>query len=221
MQIIAHRGASGFEPENTIAAFQKAIDMGAHGIELDVHLSADGAVIVMHDETVDRTTNGTGEVNQLTLDELKNLTIGVHSIPTLEEVLLLINKKCMVNIELKGVGTAEPVLKLLQKYSDWNPKLFLVSSFDWNALQLIRRLNPAIPIGVLTATDLELAIGFAEFIKAETIHPYYHLLTTESTSQMQEKGFEILAWTVNDVTDIELIKSYNVNGIITDFPDRI
>lgn len=107
------------------------------------------------------------------------------------------------------------------KNKNWKYDDFLVSSFDWNALQQVAFLNDEIPIGILTETNLDLALAFAKFIQAKSIHPYFHLLTKENTAQIQAKGLQVFPWTVNEIKDIEKIKSYNVNGIITDFPDRI
>lgn len=222
---IGHRGAKGYEPENTLLSFQKAIDIGVDGIELDVHLSSDGAIMVIHDETLDRTTNGKGFVNELSLQELKTFQIEKeNTIPTLIEVFDLVNKRCFINIELKGKGTSKPVINLIEHYieeKNWNYGHFIISSFNWSALQEVRKWNAKIPIGVLTHTDLDLAIAFAKFIKAETIHPYFHLLTKENTIKMQNEGFKVFAWTVNETEDIQKIKSFHVNGIISDFPDRI
>ncbi|MTH15139.1 glycerophosphodiester phosphodiesterase family protein [Flavobacterium sp. LC2016-01] len=222
---IAHRGAKAYEPENTLQAFQKALDLNSDGIELDVHLSSDGQIIVIHDETIDKMTNGKGFVNTLSLSELKSFLIdGKHEIPTLREVFDLVNKKCFINIELKSADTLTKVITLIDEYvseKHWKYEHFIVSSFDWNALQQVHNLDSKIPIGVLTETDLHLALAFAETIKAKAIHPYYHLLTEENTQQMQEKGFLVLPWTVNIDEDIQKIKSYKVNGIITDFPDKI
>jgi glycerophosphoryl diester phosphodiesterase len=222
---IGHRGAKGYEPENTLISFEKAIEMGADGIELDVHLSLDGHLIVIHDETIDRTTNGKGVVNQKTLQELKSFTINQkYTIPTLEEVLDLVNQRCFVNIELKNQDTAEKVVQLIEHYisvKNWTHAHFIVSSFDWNALQQVRFLNDEIRIGVLTETDLDLAISFARFLKAEALHPDFQLLTNEYTAKIQEKGILVFPWTVNEKVDIEIMKSFNVDGIITDFPDWI
>ena len=222
---IGHRGAKGYEPENTLISFEKAIAMGADGIELDVHLSLDGYLIVIHDETIDRTTNGKGVVNQLTVEELKSFRINdTYEIPTLEEVLDLVNQRCFVNIELKNQDTAEKVVQLIERYiseNNWSHPQFLVSSFDWNALQQVRFLNEDIRIGVLTETDLDLAISFARFIKAEALHPDFQLLTKEHTAKIQEKGILVYPWTVNETIDIEKMKSIKVDGIITDFLDRI
>ena len=221
---IGHRGAEGYEPENTLTSFRKAIELGADGIELDVHLSADGHVVVIHDHTLERTTNGNGAVSDLSLQQLKLLRIGENEqVPTLIEVLDEI-KDVLVNIELKGDGTALPVVEIVQNYIGHHRLKYqqiIVSSFDWVALQQVAELDPEIPIGVLTATDLDLAIGFAEFINAKALHPQFHLLTTETTKQMQQKGFRVLTWTVNEPEDINLVKSYNVDGIISDFPDRL
>jgi glycerophosphoryl diester phosphodiesterase len=222
---IGHRGAKGYEPENTLVSFEKAIAIGADGIELDVHLSMDEHLIVIHDETIDRTTNGKGFVNKMTLRELKSFTINEkNTIPTLEEVLDLVNQRCFVNIELKNQDTAEKVVELIENYisdKNWNHSHFLVSSFDWNALQQVRFLNENIRIGVLTETNLDLAISFARFMKAEVLHPDFQLLTNEYNSKIQEKGILVFPWTVNEKEDIQRIKSFQVDGIITDFLDRI
>jgi glycerophosphoryl diester phosphodiesterase len=222
---IAHRGAKGYEPENTLQAFQKALDLNADGIELDVHLSADGHVIVIHDETIDKMTKGKGFVNTLSLPELKSfLIVEKHEIPTLNEVFDLVDKKCLINIELKDFDTYPKVVVLIEEYvseKNWKYEHFIVSSFDWNALQHVHDLNQNIPIGVLTETDLNLALAFAETIKAKAIHPYYHLLNEENTKKIQEKGFLVFPWTVNIEEDIQKIKSFKVDGIITDFPDKI
>ena len=219
MKKIGHRGAAGYSPENTLISFQKAIDLKVDGIELDVHLSLDGAIMVIHDETLDRTTNGKGLVKNFSASQLKEL-----GIPTLIEVLDLAKQKCFVNIELKGIGTAKPVVDLIA-YSVsekiWNSNNFLVSSFDWKMLEEVQLLNPKIRIGVLTEESVSAALAFAKKLKAYSIHPDYQLLTKENVALMQENGFEVYPWTVNSAEDIQKIKSFNVNGIISDFPDRI
>ncbi|MFV8376965.1 glycerophosphodiester phosphodiesterase [Flavobacterium sp. LB1P71] len=235
MKKIGHRGVKGYEPENTLVSFQKALDMQVDGIELDVHLSVDDELMVIHDETIDRTTNGKGFVNKLSLRELKAFRIDdkhdprllaelAQQIPTLKEVFDLVNQNCFINIELKSYETAEKVVALIEKYvvkKQWKYDRFLVSSFDWNALQQVAFLNDKIPIGVLTETNLDLAQAFAKFIQAKSIHPHFHLLTKENTAQMQEKGLQVFPWTINEIEDIQKIKAFNVNGIITDFPNRI
>ena len=219
MKKIGHRGASSYEPENSLLSFGKAIDLSVDGIELDVHLSSDGVIMVIHDETIDRTTDGKGFVNQFTSSQLIEL-----GIPTLIEVLDLVNCNCFINIELKGIGTAKPAVELIEHYvlaKNWKYKDFLVSSFDWKMLEETRLLNPKIRIGVLTEKDVDEALAFAKKIKAFSIHPDYRLLTKENVALMQENGFEVFTWTVNSFEDIQKTKSFNVNGIISDFPDRI
>lgn len=222
---IGHRGAKGYLAENTLESFQWAINFGVDGIELDVHLSADGQIFVIHDETVNRTTNGTGFIKDLPTIELQQLRIeNQFKIPLLQQVFDFVNRRCLINIELKAGETAQPVVDLISKYvleHGWHYADFLISSFDWPALQFVRDLNKEIPIGVLTATDLELAVAFAKFINAETIHPYFHLLTSENTFEMQQQNLKVFSWTINEKQDIQKIKSFKVNGIITDFPDRI
>jgi len=225
MLLIGHRGAKGSEIENTLISFQKALNMKVDGIELDVHLSADNEVMVFHDDTLDRLTDGKGLINTFTVPELKKLLINKKErIPTLREVLELIDRKCFVNIELKNFDVSETVVSLIEEYvknKNWSYDDFLVSSFDWNALQQVAFLNDKIPIGVLTETDLDLALAFAKFIQAKTIHSYFHLLTKENTAQIQAKGLQVFPWTINELEDIQKIKTFNVNGIITDFPNRI
>ena len=222
---IGHRGAKGYEPENTLISFQKALDLKVDGIELDVHLSSDGELIVIHDGTIDRTTNGKGFVSELSLQDLKAFRINNSlEIPILQEVFDLVNRNCFINVELKGTGTAKPVLELIEHYvldENWNYDHFLVSSFDWNRLQEVRFLDPKIQIGVLTKKSIEDALAFAKKTKAFSIHPEYRLLRKENVVLMQENGFVVFPWTVNSKEDIQKIKSFNVNGIISDFPDRI
>lgn len=225
MKKIGHRGASGYEPENTLISFQKAIDLNADGIELDVHSSSDGELVVIHDETIDRTTNGKGAVNEFTLKELKKFHSSKNQeIPTLIEVFDLVHRRCFINIELKGIGTAKPVNELINQYiSDkkWEINDFLISSFDWNMLEEFHLLNPKIRIGVLTEESIEEALAFAKKIKAFSINPDYVLLSKENVALMQENGFEVIPWTVNTEDAIQKIKSYNVNGIISNFPDKL
>ena len=147
-----------------------------------------------------------------------------HQIPTLNEVFDLVDKKCLINIELKGLGTAPKVVRLIEEYiseKKWNYNNFIISSFDWNMLEETSNLNPNIPIGVLTEENIDTALAFAEKIKAKAIHPDFNLLNEENVRQIQEKGFLVLPWTVNTEEDIQKVKSYKVNGIISDNPDKI
>jgi glycerophosphoryl diester phosphodiesterase len=225
IQSFGHRGAKGYESENTLASFQKALDFNADGIELDVHVCASGELVVFHDFTLDRMTNGSGEIHNFTLEELKKLKVdGVFEIPTLEEVLNLVNRKYQVNIELKGHDTAKPAVEIIEKYiqdNNWKMENFIVSSFQRDELYKVSQLNSSIPLAVLTQASVEQAMDWADEFSAKYIHPHFSLLTEDNCKAANEKGFKINTWTVNDVVDIERIKKYKINGIISDFPDRI
>jgi Glycerophosphoryl diester phosphodiesterase len=222
---IGHRGAKGHEPENTLPSFQKALDLNVDGIELDVHVCKTGELIVIHDFTVDRTTNGSGTVSELTLSEIKALRINDHiEVPTLEEVLELVGKKCLINIELKGRHTAKPVSHLIEKYileKEYKYEDFIVSSFQREELEMMYLINPKVHLGVLSQASVTQALEWATAFSAKAIHPHFSLLTEENVQKTQEQGFKIYTWTINETEDIERIKTYNIDGIITDFPERI
>lgn len=216
---IGHRGAKGYVAENTLASFQKAMDLGCDGIELDVHLSADNEIMVIHDDTIDRTTNGKGLVNAIASSALQQL-----GVPTLSEVLDLVNKSCLVNIEIKDVKATDLVVQLIQNYisvHNWKYPDFIVSSFDWSVLEAVQSKKNQIPLGVLTENKLEEAFVFAKKIKAYSIHPHYKILTKEKVTLCQQNGFLLFPWTVNEHDEIEKMKTFTVNGIISDFPDRL
>ena len=212
---IGHRGAKGHAPENTLASFQKALELGVDMIELDVYQSRDNQPMVIHDKTIDRTTTSHGLVSDFNAAALQKL-----GIPTLEDVFTLVDHQCEINIEIKAFDATQSVMDLIAA-STFDKNKLLISSFDWNALQEIRFHDDTVRIGVLTETDWELAMAFAKFIKAYAIHPYYHLLTAENVRQMQSKNFKVFPWTVNEPEDIIFVRSLQVDGIITDFPDRI
>lgn len=222
---IGHRGAKAHVAENTLASFQQALNLGADGIELDVHVSADGELVVIHDFTVDRTTNGTGEVHKLTVAELKQLKVeGSHIIPTLDEVMYAVGKKCLVNIEMKGRHTAQPVSEFVDRYvkeKSYSYADFIVSSFQREELQNISRLNPYIQLGILTQASVKQAMQWAEEFSAKAIHPHFSLLTESNVKKAKEAGLKIYTWTVNEQEDIDRVKAYGVDGIISDYPERL
>lgn len=222
---IGHRGAKAHSPENTLASFQMALDMGVDGIELDVHVCASGELVVIHDFTVDRTTNGSGEVHKMTLAELKHLVVeDGHQIPTLSEVMTLCKGRCMVNIEMKGRHTAAPVNDFIVRLVDkggWRYDDLIVSSFQREELETMSKLNPHVHLGVLTQASIKEAWGWAEEFNAKAIHPHFSLLTESNVQKAQEAGYKIYTWTVNDPEDIARMKSYGVDGIISDYPERL
>ena len=216
---IGHRGAKGYVAENTLASFQKAIDLQVDGIELDVHVSRDGEIMVIHDETIDRTTSGKGFVKNFNSLELQS-----YGIPTLNKVLDLINNNLLVNIELKSDNSVEKVIEIINFYcSDkkWNINNFIVSSFNWELLLKVKSLNKNIKIGVITEEKLESAIAFAKQVRAFSINPYFKLLNVENVLIMQKEGFQVHCWTVNSPEDIIFVKSLQVDAVISDFPDKI
>ncbi|MFH1175371.1 MAG: glycerophosphodiester phosphodiesterase family protein [bacterium] len=222
---IGHRGAKGYEPENTLASFKKALDLGVDAIELDVYVCETGELVVIHDDKVDRTTNGEGLVEEKTFEELQALDAGNgNKIPTLEEALNLINKKAIVNIELKGEKTAKPVSELLKRYitkKRWQSDLFLVSSFSHRELFDFHNLMPQIRTGALV---VGIPLGYAKF--AEKLGAYSVNLSMEFINQdfvddAHKRGMKVFVWTVNDLDDIERMKKLGVDGIFSDFPDRV
>ena len=225
MQNIGHRGAKGYTPENTLISFQKALELNADGVELDVHACKSGELIVIHDFTVDRTTNGTGAVADFTLQELKKLRIeGKHEIPTLDEVLVLFAKSHFINIELKGSHTAELVCDCIDKNvkdNGFEYSNFIVSSFQRDELETVTRYNSKIHIGVLTQASVEQALEWASEFNAKAIHPHFSLLTAENVALAHQKKYKVYTWTVNEISDIQRVKKLGVDAIITDFPDRI
>ncbi|MBC7524076.1 MAG: glycerophosphodiester phosphodiesterase [Flavobacterium sp.] len=215
MQTIGHRGAKGYSPENTLHSFQKALNLGCHGIELDVHLSADNIPIVIHDNSIDRTTTGSGLVRNFTAHQLQ-----LYGIPSLQDVLELVNKQCFINIEIKD-STATPfVLELLDQLkveAHW----YQISSFHWEVLSYCKSQNKNIAVAVLTDSSINDALAFAKTIKAQSINAYYKLINQEMVTLMHQNKLLVYAWTVNEPEDISKMKRFNVDGIISDYPDRI
>ncbi|MDP2683905.1 MAG: glycerophosphodiester phosphodiesterase family protein [bacterium] len=222
---IGHRGACGYEPENTLISFQKAIELNVDMVELDVHLSINNDIIVMHDETVNRTTNGTGYVKQQTLSELRQLSAGKgEKIPTLEQTLNLINKRVKLNIELKGLNTAKPTTELIMKYvkqNNWKYQDFLVSSFNANELLEFFKILPQINIGVIYNKVPNDYIKLAQKLNAYSINLSQEFITQKLIDDIHNHGLKVLVYTVNHNEDIKKIKSMGIDGIFSDYPDRL
>lgn len=222
---IGHRGAKGFVAENTIASIEKALELNVDAIEIDVHRCASGELVVFHDFTLDRMTNGTGEVSKQLLFDLKLLKVsGRFEIPTLQEVLDFVDQKCLLNIELKGVNTAEETCNIIQDYVDnrgWSTENFIISSFQHHELESVFNSNPNLKLAVLTKANVSDALEFAKTIKAYAIHPNVALVTQDNVKLAQSQGFKVITWTVNDDDTIERMKQYGVDGIISDIPDRL
>ncbi|WGD33600.1 glycerophosphodiester phosphodiesterase family protein [Olleya sp. YS] len=222
---IGHRGAKGHVAENTLESIHQAIQFGVDGIEIDVHVCKSGQLVVFHDYTLDRMTNGTGEIGAYTLEQLKQLMVDQkYQIPTLEEVLDLINNSMLINIELKGEATALPACQVIDNYvanNNWSLDNIIVSSFQEQELLEVYNHNPNIPLAVLTKASVRKAINFANTINAKAIHPNFSLLSKDNVKEAQDLGFNVNTWTVNTQQAIKRMKSYRVDAIISDFPDRL
>jgi glycerophosphoryl diester phosphodiesterase len=218
----AHRGASGHAPENTLAAFELAIRMGADFIELDVQLAQD-ELIVFHDDRLERTTNGRGTVRGKTLAELRSFDAGQgERIPLLTEVLELTAGAVGVNVELKGPGTAEMTVRLLSTYAagvGWDR--FIVSSFGRNALNEVARLEPKVPIGVLTKRPGESDLAFARSIGAFSIHPDHRFVNGPLIDRARDAGLRVIPYTVNSPREIDLLQTLGAYGVFTDYPELV
>ena len=211
MIIIGHRGAPFYEPENTLRSFKRAIELGADGIEMDIRRSKDGKLVIIHDETLDRTTNGKGKVSDYTLEELKKFDAGKgEKIPTLEEVLTQIKAKYYL-LEIKEEGYEEQIYEEVKKLGKLDEVIFI--SFSLNSLS---KLKDKGNLGVIFTTPKP-PIEEAKKIKAEYMLPLFSVVNRLTVSEM--KGFTIITWTVNDVKTLEKVMGYGVDGIATDKPD--
>lgn len=230
----AHRGASDDAPENTLRAFGLALEQGADGLELDVTLSADGEPVVIHDDTLDRTTNGHGPVGRHTLAQLKALDAGYPAqfgaqyagerLPTLDEVFTAYGQQTFINVELKqdrapGRPLAPRVIALIHQHG--LAQRVIVSSFQFSNLRQVRALDPALPIGLLYT----LATGGARVVRLlnpdlrpEAHHPGCYTLRPEQVAWYHGHGLRVNTWTVNDEADLRRFALAGVDGLITNRP---
>jgi len=232
MKIFAHRGAAGTYPENTMVSFYEANRSGADGIELDVQLSKDGIPVVIHDETLNRTTNGSGFVKDQTMVEMKKLNAGykfgnhgkVTPIPTLQEVLEWVQHTDLYcNIELKnGVflypGLEEKVIQLVRGYG--LEERVILSSFNHYSLVYAWRLAPEIETAPLYRDGLYMPWVYASSIGSRGIHPSIHSVPDVLIIEAMTYGIQVRPYTVNGEEDIKRLLSINCSAIITDFPER-
>lgn len=215
MIIFGHRGAPGYprRAENTIASFNKALQLGATGLEFDVRRCGDGRLVVIHDETIDRTTNGSGHVAALSYDQLRQFDAGDGAaIPLLVDVLDQFGARCLLNVELKDPAIAEDVQKLV--LARRLERQVIVSCFDWNELHPL-----TVPIALL-ASNISNLIEKARDLGAAAIHPRHDRVTPSFIEAAHQANLRVHVWTVNDPADIARFRSFQVNGIFTDFPER-
>lgn len=222
--VIGHRGAMGYETENTLASVQKALDLGVDMIEIDVFNIKSGETVVFHDQQLDRLSNAAGNIEEYYVTDLRQVILeGGHRIPLLQEVLRLIDNKVALNIELKGDDTANRVNHITNAYIEdrgWSMDNIVISSFNWDELRKMRELNPDISIAVLTEGDPLEAIEVAKELNAIAINPWYKTLNADNVRTIQEQGFKVFTYTVNTPEDIEMVTAFGIDGIFTDYPDR-
>ncbi len=233
---IAHRGASACAPENTLAAFRLAMEMGADGFELDVMLSADDHLVVIHDDTVDRTTDGSGPVRRKTLAELRALDAGARfdarfageRVPTLQEAFdLVAENRAFVNVEIKtdslrGNGLEEKLAALIHRYG--LGERLLISSFNPFALWRIRRLAPSLLLALLYAENLRVYLRdrwFAFLSRPDALNPSFRMATQEHVRWAKSKGYRLYVWTVDEESEMRRLIALGVDGIITNQPDLL
>jgi glycerophosphoryl diester phosphodiesterase len=230
--IQAHRGASACRPENTLEAFATAIEQGADGIEIDVHLSKDGEIVVAHDARLERVSNGTGYINDHTLEELKSLDFGkllpngpVCRIPTLSEVFSLVKPSGLfVNVELKTTERQYPDLpaKLLALAGEYAMgERVIYSSFNHYSLKEIKTRDPKARIGLLYELAMVDPWVYANYVGADAIHPHYFVIAAlpETVERCHEHGVDVNVWTVDDPDAVKLMLKCAADGIITNKPE--
>jgi glycerophosphoryl diester phosphodiesterase len=230
--IIGHRGAMGYAPENTIASFEKGLALGADLIELDVHLSADGYLVVIHDSTVDRTTDGNGYVKDMMLAQLKKLDAGSwyrpefarEKIPTLPEVLEWAKGRVGLVIEIKNgpisyPGIEEKVIEALKAYG--MEEGVIVISFDHRCVRRVKQIRPRIATGILYVGRLIDPVAAARAAMAIAIHPKADYLTKEVVEVAHRAGLAVSTWTVNNLSRLEELIEMGVDSIGTNYPDLL
>lgn len=224
---IGHRGSKGYIAENTLESINHAILLGVDGIEIDIFKCLSGELVLSHENDLKRLTGKSGQLEKLTLNDLKKfLVVGKYKIPTLKDVLTIIETPLFVNIELKGLNTAQAtseIIKDLSKNTSWSLENFIISSFNWNELEQFRSIDKNTSVGVLVSKSMSIneAIEFGKKINAQAIHPNFKILNDKTVKKIKNNGFKIYTWTVNNEDDINFMKKLKVDGIISDYPDRI
>lgn len=232
--IFAHRGASNYAPENTLAAFILAVKLGADAIELDAKLSRDGQVVVIHDQTVDRTTPASGRVAEMTLEELRKLDAGSHfdlafkdePVPSLEQVFEAVGRKIFINIELTNYAskTDDLPLKVAQLVKRHNLSQWVMfSSFNPLALRRAHKVLPEVPIALLCLRGQKGAWArswLGALVGYQALHPHYSDVDESMVSKLHRRGCRIHPYTVNELNEMERLVQLDVDGLITDDPIR-
>lgn len=223
MICIAHRGARGHEPENTLLAFERAIELGAHWIELDVH-ALDGELLVIHDDRLERTTNGQGLLAEQSLAYVRSLDAGKgERVPTLMEVFELAVGRICINIELKGAATAALVAQRVDEYlaDGWDREQVIVSSFDHRELAKMREMAPHVQLGALLVGLPVDDAAFAQALGAHSVHPSVDFVDERFVNDAHKRGLKVFPFTANHPADIARMSALGVDGVFTDYPERV
>ena len=214
---VGHRGARAYEPENTLRSYRRALELGVNAVELDVRMTKDGEVVVIHDAEVDRTTNGKGLVSQLTLQEMKQVnTEKDEKIPTLEEALDFLDKKVKVLIELKETGFEEKVLRTVQK--NGLEENVVIVSFLEDALRKVKELNEKVETGLIYVKHKN-PVKTASDLKASYVLPLYRFTHTADVQKAHQNGLKVIVWTINKPEEVADYVKKGVDGITSDLPD--
>jgi glycerophosphoryl diester phosphodiesterase len=232
---IAHRGASGYAPENTMAAFRLAAEMGAKFIETDLQLTRDAKIVAMHDATVDRTTNGRGRISKMSLVELRGLDAGVkflsvdgksykgERVPTLDEILQFARTADVTfYLEMKesqGWGFEQSLVGALRRADAMNR--VVIMSFDADVLATVRRIEPALATGFLCEKPTTQLIEKAVALGVKQFLPRADRISPELIAAAHRVNLPVVVWTVNEIEDMQAVIALGVDGIISDYPDRL
>ncbi len=231
-KVYAHRGASGYAPENTLEAFELAAKQGAHGVELDVHLSKDGEIVVIHDETIDRVSTGMGRVLDMTVSQLKQYIYNKPhpsyekaALPTLREVFELLHPTGLsVNVELKN--NIYPYEGIEQKCVDLAAEMgmtdrVLYSSFNHHALLRVKQIDPSLPCGLLYEATMVRPWAYAVALGMDALHPFMaELLVKDECRLAHAAGLQVNPWTVNEEDHLRMVFAAGADIVITNYPDR-
>jgi glycerophosphoryl diester phosphodiesterase len=233
MKIYAHRGSSGTHPENTVAAFKEAASLQIHGVEFDVHMTKDEELVVVHDESINRTSNGQGFVKDMTLMELKEYDFGEwftsdfkgEKIPTLREVLYIFkDTHHHINIELKSdvfpyEGMEQKVIQMLEEYR--LEDRVVISSFNHEMVQQVKKLAPHIETAILFMEVMIAPHEYAEVVGADALHAFFPTVLRPMGREAVASGKQVRVFTVNDEQYADMLKEIGVHGIFTDFPEKM
>lgn len=220
VQVTGHRGAAGLEPENTLRSFQRALNLRVDAIELDVHLTKDQHLIVIHDSTVDRTTNGRGAVSDLTLQEIQQLDAGQgEHVPTLREVIDFVAERAVLQIELKGLGVEQKVAHMI--ITNHIIDNVIITSFRHNMVKTMKRLNSRIATGVLFLGLPIDAPRLARDAHADAVHPHVNYVDAQLVEHCHRQGLSVRVWNTDDSIQMQEMISLDVDAIGSNRPDRL